>query len=86
MRGRIHYRLQVREEGRVLNTFQLSSRRSDVASYSSEDTLVPGRAAEVVLAIPAGHHRLEILPLDPDKSTLLARFMLPREDLSLTVE
>ncbi len=86
MRGRIHYRFQVREGGRVINTFQLSSRRSEIASYRSLDTLVPGRAAEVVIPVPAGRHRLRILPLDPDKSTLLARFMLPRDDLSNTAE
>ena len=86
MRGRIHYRLQVREGETVINTFQLSSRRSEITTYLSDDTLVPGRAAEIVIPIPAGAHRLQILPLDPDKSTLLARFMLPREDLGLTVE
>ncbi|MEM9290653.1 MAG: hypothetical protein AAGD01_03135 [Acidobacteriota bacterium] len=85
MRGRVHYRLQVRIDGEVVNTFQLSSRRSDLATYRDEDSLVPGRAAEIVLPIPAGAHRLEIHSLDPDKSTLLARFMLPKEDLGLTV-
>ncbi len=86
MRGRIHYRIQVSEGGRVINTFQLSSRRSEIASYRSLDTLVPGRAAEVVIPVAAGRHRLRIMPLDPDKSTVLARFMLPREDLSNTAE
>ena len=86
MRGRIQYRLQVRADGRVINTFQLSSRRSDIATYRSEDALVPGRATEIVVPVAAGRHRLAIQPLDPDKSTLLARFMLPREDLGLTVE
>ena len=85
MRGRIHYRLQVREDDRVINTFQLSSRRSQVALYSDNDDLVPGRASEIVIPVPEGRHRLKILPLDPNKSTLLARFMLPQEDLKLTV-
>ena len=86
MRGRVHYRIQVRERGRVINTFQLSSRRSEIATYLADDTLVPGRAAEIVIPVAEGRHRLEIQPLDPDKSTLLARFMLPREDLALTAE
>ncbi len=86
MRGRIHYRLQVRNEASVINTFQLSSRRSEVTSYRALDTLVPGRAAEIVIPVPAGRHRYQIVPMDPDKSTLLARFMLPREDLALTAE
>ncbi|MEM8932128.1 MAG: hypothetical protein AAGE94_13190 [Acidobacteriota bacterium] len=86
MRGRIHYRLQILQNGAVVNTFQLNSRRSDVTVYRFEDELVPGRAAEIVVPVPAGRHRFEVLPLDPDKSTLLGRFMLPREDLALTVE
>ncbi|MEM1178179.1 MAG: hypothetical protein AAGM22_07540 [Acidobacteriota bacterium] len=85
MRGRIHYRLQVREDDRLINTFQLSSRRSQVALYSEIDTLVPGRANEIVIPVPEGRHRIQILPLDPNKSSLLARFMLPAEDLKLTV-
>ncbi|MEM9555718.1 MAG: hypothetical protein AAGC60_15800 [Acidobacteriota bacterium] len=85
MRGRIHYRLQVREDDRVINTFQLSSRRSQVALYAENDELVPGRASEIVIPVPPGRHRLKILPLDPNKSSLLARFMLPKEDLKLTV-
>ncbi|MEM6794832.1 MAG: hypothetical protein AAF725_12705, partial [Acidobacteriota bacterium] len=85
MRGRIHYRLQVKENDRLVNTFQLSSRRSDIAVYQKEDSLVPGRATEIVVPVPEGRHRFQILPLDPNKSSLLARFMLPREDLDLTV-
>ncbi len=86
MRGRIHYRLQVRAGERVINTFQLSSRRSELAEYRDLDHLVPGRAAEVVIPVPPGLHRIQIVPLDPDKPTLLARFMLPREDLALSAE
>ncbi|MEM8963879.1 MAG: hypothetical protein AAGD38_20515 [Acidobacteriota bacterium] len=86
MRGRIHYRIQVLADGDVINTFQLSSRRSQITTYHKEDSLVPGTAAEIVIPVGSGRHRLELVPLDPDKSTLLARFMLPREDLALTSE
>ncbi|MEM7050262.1 MAG: hypothetical protein AAF604_11420 [Acidobacteriota bacterium] len=86
MRGRIHYRLQVRRNGQVVNTFQVSSRRSEVTTYRANDELVPGRAAEIAVPVPEGRHRFEIDPLDPNKRSLLARFMLPREDLSLTAE
>jgi len=86
MRGRIHYRLQVRENERVINTFQLSSRRSEVAVYRAFDALVPSRATEIVIPIPPGHHRLQISPMDPDKSTVLSRFLLPKDDLALTVD
>ncbi|MEM1205833.1 MAG: hypothetical protein AAGN66_21565 [Acidobacteriota bacterium] len=86
MRGRIHYRLQIQQDGQVVNTYQLGSRRSEVAQYHREDALVPGRAVEVVVAVPEGKHRYELRSIDPDKPTFLARFMLPREDLSLTAD
>ncbi len=86
MRGRIHYRLQVRTDGAITNTFQLSSRRSHVATYHTDDSLLPGRAVEIVIPIAAGRHQISIHPLDPDKSTFLARFFLPREDLALTAD
>ena len=86
MRGRIHYRLQIKEEGKVINTFRLNSRRSDIASYKTDETLVPGQAREIVIPVRSGLHRYEITPIDPDKDVLLARFMLPRSDLDLSTE
>ncbi len=86
MRGRIHYRVQVRVDHQITHTFALTSRRSDIASYLLDDELVPGRAIEMVIPVPAGRHRIQVESIDPDKPTLLARFMLPAEALALTME
>lgn len=83
MKGRIHYRLQVKENGEVMNTYQLSSRRSEIAVYKDDKELIPGKACEFVINVPKGRHSYEILPLDKDKSTLLGRFLLPKNAVGL---
>lgn len=83
MKGRIHYRLQVRENDDVINTYQLSSRRSEVAIYKDNVELIPGKACEFVIDVPKGRHTYEIVPLDKDKNTLLGRFLIPEKDVKL---
>jgi len=83
MKGRIHYRMQVMESGTVINSYQLSSRRSEVTTYKNNTELVPGKACEFVINVPKGRHTYEILPLDKDKNTLLGRFLLPKKDVKL---
>ncbi len=83
MKGRIHYRIQVKENGEVINTFQLSSVRSEIAAYKSDNTLVPGKAREFVINVPRGRHSYEILPIDKDKSSVLGRLLIPKKDVKL---
>jgi len=83
MKGRINYRVQVRENGKVINTYQLYSRVSDVAAYKDVKDLIPGTACEFVIIVPGGKHVYEILPLDQDKSTLLGRLLIPVTDVKL---
>jgi len=83
MKGRIHYRLQVKEGDDVLNTYQLSSLRSDIAAYKENSMLVPGKACEFVINVPKGRHNYEIVPLDRDKSTILGRCLLPKKAVRL---
>lgn len=83
MRGRIHYRIQVKEDAEVINTYQLSSKRSEVAVYKEDKDLIPGKACEFVIIIPKGRHTYEIFPLDKDKSTVLGRCLLPEKDVKL---
>ena len=81
MRGRIHYRMQVRENKEVINTYQLSSRRSEVTFYKDNPELIPGTGCEFVIDVPEGRHTYEIMPIDKDKSTVLGRFMIPEKDV-----
>lgn len=81
MKGRINYRLQVTENGEVINTYHLSSRRSEVTTYLEDDSLVPGKACEFIINVPSGKHTYEIAPLDKDKVTILGRVLIPESDV-----
>lgn len=83
MKGRINYRVQVRENEAVLNTYQLNSKPSEIAAYKDEKEVVPGTACEFVIFVPKGKHIYEVLPLDKDKSTLLGRLLIPKKDIKL---
>lgn len=83
MKGGINYRVQVKESGKVINTYQLHSRVSDVAVYKEEKDLIPGTACEFVIYVPKGNHVYEILPMDQDKGTLLGRLLIPVKDIKL---
>lgn len=80
-RGRVNYRLQVTSDGKVINTYQLSSRRSEVSVYKVDKDLVPGKASEFLIEVPEGKHTYEIVPLDKDKRTILGRIMIVKKDV-----
>jgi hypothetical protein len=83
MKGTINYRVQVKENGTVLNTYQLHSKPSEVAVYKDVKNLIPGTACEFVIYVPKGKHVYELLPLDKDKGSLLGRLLLPKKDIIL---
>jgi hypothetical protein len=83
MKGTINYRVQVRENNIVLNTYQLHSKPSEVAVYKDVKDLIPGTACEFVIYVPKGKHTYELLPLDKDKGSLLGRLLLPKKDVLL---
>lgn len=81
MKGRTNYRIQIREEGRVEQSFQLSSGRSEVTLYRTTPKLVPGKVREIVFKVPKGKHRYEILSLDDH--TILGQVLFPQKDAKL---
>jgi hypothetical protein len=81
MKGRAHYRLQIKQKGQVVQSFQLSSQRSETATYKNNSKLVPGKAREVVFNVPKGRQQYEFVPLD--KGTLLGLIMFPQKDAKL---
>jgi hypothetical protein len=83
MRGSAHYRVQVRQNGVVMNTYQLASTRSQTTTYKNNVRLVPGKAREITLAVPAGRQVYELLPVDQDKRTLLGQVHFPYKDIRL---
>jgi hypothetical protein len=83
MKGRINYRLQLRENGKIIHTYLLNSVYSDVTTYKNEDDKMPGKAKEFFIEVPGGRHTYTIIPLDKDKNTILARVLFPKKDVKL---
>ena len=83
MKGRINYRLQVKEDGDIKHTYLLSSVRSEITSYKKDGAKIPGKAKEIDINVPAGTHIYEIVPLDKDKNTILGRILFPKNDIKL---
>jgi hypothetical protein len=86
MKGRIDYRLQVKEDEKIKHTYQLNSIRSETTSYKRDDSKIPGKAKEIIIEVPKGTHRYEIIPLDKDKSTVLGRILFPQKDIKLETQ
>lgn len=83
MKGRIQYRLQVKRDGKIVNTYLLSSKRSEITSYKTNSKLIPGKAREIFIEVPKGRHVYEIIPLDKDKSSVLGRILFPKKDVNI---
>jgi hypothetical protein len=83
MRGRIDYRLQVSENGKTINTYLLSSSRSEVATYKDNSKLIPGKGCEFVIEVPDGKHTYIVTLLDKSDQTVLGRLLLPKKDVGL---
>jgi len=83
MKGRINYRIQVKEDGKIKHTYLLSSTYSEVTTYRKNTKLVPGKAREFYIQVPSGRHNYTITPLDKDKNTILARVLFPKKDVKL---
>lgn len=81
MKGRANYRLQVTHNGEVLQSYQLSSKRSESTVYKHDMKHVPGRAREIVIVVPKGPQSYDIIPLD--KETLLGQVTFPQKDVHL---
>jgi len=81
MKGQANYRLQIKQNGQVLQSFQLSSRRSETTTYKNNSKLVPGKAREIVFSVPKGKQQYEIVALD--KGALLGQIMFPHKDTKL---
>lgn len=83
MKGEINYRLQLKEDGKVIHTYLLSSSFSDITTYKNNNKLIPGKAREFYIEVPGGSHTYIITPMDQDKNTILARVLFPKKDVKL---
>ena len=81
MKGKISYRIEVKEDKKIKNTYMLCSDRSDVTRYKKDGKKTPGKANEIVINVPSGTHNYELIPLD--NNTNLARILFPKKDIKL---
>ena len=81
MKGKLSYRIEVKEDKKIKNTYMLCSDRSDVTRYKKNGKMIPGKANEIVINVPSGTHKYELVPLD--SYTFLAKILFPRKDINL---
>lgn len=83
MKGRISYRICVKEDGKTKNSFSLCGIKSESAEYKKKGGLIPGKANEIYINVPKGLHNYEIVPLDKELGTIIARVLFPKKDVKL---
>jgi hypothetical protein len=81
MKGKMNYRVEVKEDKKVKNTYMLSTDRSDVTRYKRDGKRTPGKANEIVINVPSGTHTYEIITLD--KCSVLGRILFPKKAIKL---
>lgn len=81
LKGKLNYRVEVREDKKLKNTYMLCSDRSDVTKYRNDGKRTPGKANEIYITVPSGVHSYEIITLD--KYLILGRILFPKKDIRL---
>lgn len=81
MKGKINYRIEVKEDKKVKNTYLLCTDRSEITRYTNDGKKTPGKANEIVINVPSGTHLYTLLPLD--NCSVLARILFPKKDITL---
>lgn len=81
MKGKLNYRVEVKEDNKLRNTYMLCSDRSDITKYKKDGKRTPGKANEIVINVPSGTHTYEIITLD--KCSVLGRILFPKKDIKL---
>lgn len=64
-------RIHIKENGKILNTIQISSNRSKSILYTDGGKLVPGTLNKFFMQVPKGNHEYEIVVADKSKSALV---------------
>ncbi|MBI5474147.1 MAG: hypothetical protein HY961_17565 [Ignavibacteriae bacterium] len=81
MQGEANYRIQLRQYGSVVRTYQLSSMRSETTTYRDSSKYVAGKAREIVFKVPQGKNVYEIAPLE--NVSILGCMRIPEQDVDL---
>ncbi len=74
MNGAQDYRLQIRDNGRLVGTYHYSTTSSDTATVEGHEELVPGKWRTCRLQLKSGSHRLKISLLDSNRQVFVRFF------------
>jgi len=86
MNGGKKYRIAVKEDGKLLNTFMFSTELSEVAIYDENNAeLKLSRGDDFYIEVPKGQHTYTFEVQDHGKSALL-KFYIPITDLNNTIK
>ena len=80
IRGEKSFRIQVKEEDKILSTQPITAQVSATAKYPDASEKIPARGENFYFDVPSGKHLLEIHTPDIGISILL-RFYIPQKDL-----
>ncbi len=65
------YVIVLKDNGKILNTYRLSSNRSNVMHYKYNDELIPGTLDKFSIKVPLGKHKYSISILNKNKTALI---------------
>jgi len=64
-------RLHIKENGKIIKTIQISSKRAKYSIYKDGGKLVPGTLNRFYMTVPKGNHEYEIVVADKVKTALV---------------
>ncbi|MBO6515590.1 MAG: hypothetical protein JJ975_03475 [Bacteroidia bacterium] len=64
-------RIQMKENGKVVYTFKVSSVRSKYVVYTEGGKLIPGTLNKIYIRVPEGKHKYEFVVADKSKTALI---------------
>lgn len=76
MKGKIDYRLTIREDKKIKNTYQISAQNSSQSIFKNIKELTPGMANFIIIDVPTGTHSYEIYPAGRNSPRLFCRILV----------
>lgn len=80
-KGRSRYKISVKQNKILKNTYQLSSKKSHLAQLHPKSSFTLSKAKEISIDVPSGKHTYEFKLKSPKNKTALMRFLLPENEV-----
>lgn len=86
MKGKFSYQIQIFEDGKLTQTRQYRTYKSDAASYTQVTNVTPGRSRSFLISVPHGKHVYRLVPITLQKETVIAKLLIPQKDVGIIKE